>query len=152
MKKWLAIALFLLIVGCTVIQPPEPGAKSSSASPQAEVGAPVSPPPTLSPPTDVPRVDRQRLMTHLQALVGERYSSSARDRVRMYLVNTLKQYGWTVTTQPFQSGVNVLARQTTDPPSTDSDTLDTLDIDFLTQTTQLVVNATTVLLDSSRHS
>lgn len=111
MKRWFAIALFLLLVGCTLIRHPGSGVKAPNSSPQAEVAIPTSPPRSRLPSANVPRVDQQRLVAHLQALVGERYSEANRDRVRTYLVKTLKQYGWTVTTQAFQGGVNVVARQ-----------------------------------------
>lgn len=110
MKKWFAIALFLLLVGCNLIQHPEPVAKSP-ASPQAEAVVPTGSALKLSPPTNVPRVDQQQLVAHLQILVEERSSQTARDRARTYLIRTLKQYGWSVTTQSLQGGVNVVARQ-----------------------------------------
>lgn len=112
MKQWFAIACVLLLVGCTLIRQSGPGAETPAASPQAEVTVSTSQPATLSPPTNVPVVDQQRLVAHLQALVGERYSQAARDRARTYLVNTLKSYGWTVTIQAFPGGANVVAQQT----------------------------------------
>lgn len=116
MKRWFAIALFLLLVGCTLVRHPGAGVKAPISSPQTEVAIPTSPPNRLWPPANVPLVDQQRLVYHLQALVGERYSEVDRDRVRTYLVNTLKQYGWTVTTQSFPGGVNVVAQQREENP------------------------------------
>jgi len=109
--KWLAIAL-LLFIGCTPAQNAE--VTQTSTSPPAIV-TPSSPPLKLSPPNQPPAVGQQQLVRHLKAIVGERYFDADRDRTRNYLIRSLKQFGWQVTTQSFGSGVNVIARQAMKP-------------------------------------
>lgn len=117
-KRWVPIALLLLLVGWVLVWRLRPVTQSSH--PQTEVTVPAHRPLELFAPTHVPLVDQQRLVTHLQALIGERHSQAGRDRARSYLVNTLRQYGWTVTRQPFPGGVNVVARPAAKKPDADT--------------------------------
>lgn len=117
LNRWFAIALCLVLIGCTFVRPSEFRAESPPPAPPMNAATPVSPPPQLSPPVDVPQVDQAQLVNHLRALEGERYSTAGRDRARQYLINTLQAYGWTVTTQSFQEGANVIARSTPATPT-----------------------------------
>lgn len=117
MKWWWAIALLILLIGCSWLEgnsnfktQPSP---TTSTPTQSTVATPQGP--TLAPSVNVPRVDEARLVAHLQALAGERYTRAERDRARNYLINTLQDFGWTVTTQSFPTGVNVIAQQPAKP-------------------------------------
>jgi Zn-dependent M28 family amino/carboxypeptidase len=111
MIRWWAIALMLLLVSCAVLRGREHSTPTSIVTPTAQVAVAPTPSPQLVPPQNAPKVDQQQLWTHLQALTGERYTQLERDRVRKYLIQTLKTAGWSVTTQSFPTGTNVIARQ-----------------------------------------
>jgi hypothetical protein len=109
-----AIALLLLFMACGAGRDAQPELRSSVPS-GAEVTPVVLPVPQLSAPVRVPQVDAKRLVTHLQALQGDRVSPTGRDRTRTYLVNTLEASGWTVTLPAFPGGANVVARSPNAP-------------------------------------
>lgn len=64
----------------------------------------------------VPPVSAEKLFAHIKALAKERYTDSDRDRARNYILQVLQTSGWSPTLQPFEGGVNVLAKR----PGTDS--------------------------------
>ncbi|BDM83428.1 peptidase M28 (plasmid) [Acaryochloris marina MBIC10699] len=58
----------------------------------------------------------ERLLADLNALDFERYTTAELQRARTYITQTLTTAGWTVSEQPFDTGVNVVAeRPGTDP-------------------------------------
>lgn len=120
MKHWLAIAVFWVLVSCTVVPLSRQVTHSPLPSPPETTVATQSAP-QLAPPANVPTVATAQLVAHLQALVGERYTQRDRDRVRTYLIKRLTEYGWAVTTQAFQGGVNIVAQEA--KPNTNNNTL-----------------------------
>lgn len=112
-RSW-AIALLLLFVACNPVRHSTPEVRSPAPTP-AEVSSEIPPAPLLSAPVNVPQVDAKRLVAHLQALQGDRFSPGGRDRARTYLVNTLKETGWMVTPAVFPGGANVVARSPNAP-------------------------------------
>jgi hypothetical protein len=64
----------------------------------------------------LPKVDGDRLWRNLEFLTGERYQDEDRDRIRKYLLEQLKEMGFSPVLQPFDGGVNVFAeRKGSDP-------------------------------------
>ncbi|HEY9851369.1 MAG TPA: M28 family peptidase [Leptolyngbyaceae cyanobacterium] len=58
----------------------------------------------------------EKLFAHIKALGKERYTDADRDRARNYILQVLKTSGWSPTLQPFEGGVNVVAKRPgTDP-------------------------------------
>ncbi|WP_299414536.1 M28 family peptidase [Acaryochloris sp. IP29b_bin.148] len=124
-KVWIlgAIAcLFVLFLSC---QSPRPVAQTPSTAPSPESAAspPTSSSPTVSPvaPPSVasappPIVSGKRLIADLKALNFERYTAAELQQTRAFITQTLTAAGWTVSEQPFETGVNVVAeRPGTDP-------------------------------------
>ncbi|MDX2244746.1 MAG: M28 family peptidase [Leptolyngbyaceae cyanobacterium bins.302] len=110
-KGWWAIVLVVVLMGCSLFQDGGTNPRSSSSqSPQPQASVPVVQTPQLVAPSNPPTVNQEQLVAHLQALAGERYTKADRDRTRTYLANTLKDNGWAVTVEAFQSGANVVAR------------------------------------------
>jgi hypothetical protein len=73
-------------------------------------------PTAIAPVINVPKVDPQRLMAHVQALAFERHRDSDRYQAREYLLQALTEAGWKPYLQVFSQGVNVAAeRSGTDP-------------------------------------
>lgn len=63
-----------------------------------------------------PLVNGDRLMADLNALNFERYTTAELKKTRAFMAQTLSASGWTVTEQPFETGVNLVAeRPGTDP-------------------------------------
>jgi len=115
LNHWFAIALVLLLLGCIPETPPSSGPQLPSTPPDQGTASATSIP-ILSSPTNVPLVDQNQLVDHLKALTGERFNSTEREDARNYLVKTLKDYGWTVSTQVFPGGVNVIAKHPNHSP------------------------------------
>ena len=113
-RVWaIALGLGLFIAGCTV-SPDLTTALPPSPSPSPLEIAPTPTESTvntfaLASPEQIPRIDPTRLARQLQAVVGERYLEPDRDRIRQFLIKTLKAEGWIVETQAFSGGMNVLA-------------------------------------------
>lgn len=85
----------------------------SLASPSLASPAPPSPlmrPPRPSSDPDPWDLTQPDLERHLTALVGERLTSTQRDRTRRYLRQVLEERGWSVREQLFNTGVNVIAQ------------------------------------------
>lgn len=64
--------------------------------------------PANSPPN--PEIDPEQIWSHLESLVGERYTENHREFTRNYLIKQLKQFGLTPTLQTFEQGVNIVAK------------------------------------------
>ncbi|WP_299491904.1 M28 family peptidase [Acaryochloris sp. IP29b_bin.137] len=114
-KIWVLSAIACLFVIVTACQSPRPVAQPSSPSPSPESSpvaspsiSPALPPPVSEPP---PIVSRERLMTDLKALNFERYTAAELQKTRAYIAQTLTSAGWTVSEQPFDTGVNVVAER-----------------------------------------
>ncbi|MFM7424430.1 MAG: M28 family peptidase [Elainella sp.] len=56
-------------------------------------------------------VEAERLLSDLEALTVERYSSQARQQARDYIRQQLEAAGWTVQEQPFENGINLYAER-----------------------------------------
>jgi Zn-dependent M28 family amino/carboxypeptidase len=70
----------------------------------------------IAPAINVPKVDPQRLMGHVQALAFARHSDRDRYQAREYILQALTEAGWKPYLQVFRQGVNVVAeRSGTDP-------------------------------------
>ncbi len=106
----IALILILVITSCTILNSGNPPFPETSTPSPAITQSPT-PSITLSLPTTIPQVDRERLVHHLQVLNFERFSSRGRDRARAYLAQTLTGYGWKVETQPFANGINLIAQR-----------------------------------------
>lgn len=72
---------------------------------------------TDKPSMTAPKIDGNRLFSHVQSLAYERVNDSDRDRARTYISQTLEEYGYAVTSLPFDGGVNLVAER----PGTDPD-------------------------------
>lgn len=111
MKGWFWAAVLTiagLMYGCAAV-PEAPAPTPTPVTLAPPVVTPASPLPTL-------KIDPEQLFRHVQALNFERYREADRDRARSYLVEQLQQTGWQTELQPFQGGVNVVARRSPRPP------------------------------------
>lgn len=61
-------------------------------------------------------IDRQQLWNHVEAIAGERYQEVDRQATRDYLIQQLESFGFSPSLQPFEQGVNIVAKR----PGTDS--------------------------------
>ena len=65
---------------------------------------------------NIPKVSKQKLLAHVQALNYRRYTENERSRTRNYLIKSLQQFGWKPELQKFEGGVNIFSqRPGTDP-------------------------------------
>ncbi len=122
-RLWLALCLAVALgalVGWawhTATQP-TPFLVSSSSPPTQELLT-ASPRPAASADRRIPSpptVDPTRLLAHVKALAFVRRTEAERSRARAYLSQALTSLGWSPTSQPFDSGLNLLAqRPGTDP-------------------------------------
>lgn len=87
--------------------PPSPRPLETIASP-----SPSSPEPMLTPMSEAaPRVDGDRLFETVKALASPRFDPGDRDRARQYLKQQLEAAGWTVESQVFDGGINLIAQR-----------------------------------------
>ncbi|MEB3280212.1 MAG: M28 family peptidase [Lyngbya sp.] len=56
------------------------------------------------------KIDPEQIWSHLENLVGERYTENYREFTRNYLIKQLKQFGLTPSLQTFEQGVNIVAK------------------------------------------
>lgn len=119
-KIWVLGAIACLFVLFSACQSPRPIAQPPASTPSpvpesSPVASPaLSPPPT--PPAPPPIVNGERLMADLKALNFERYTPAELKKTRDFITRTLIAAGWTVSEQPFDTGVNIVAeRPGTDP-------------------------------------
>jgi Zn-dependent M28 family amino/carboxypeptidase len=59
----------------------------------------------------VPRVNADRLLADLQALAGDRFSETGRNRARQYIMQSLLAAGWTPQQHEFIGGINLYAER-----------------------------------------
>ncbi len=122
MKKWLWLALLVLVVAVVVGNSGFfVGAKHSPSDivnyPANELPAKVEKSPAAAKPViTTPEVSADELFAHINKLNFKRYTSAERSRTRTYITTSLQKLGWTPTLEPFEGGVNVFAqRQGTNP-------------------------------------
>ena len=128
-RRWVCVVLFVLALGWGVLS--SQGWQSALITDVAvkqftrEAGQPEqltqqtpSPieqaalePTAIAPAINVPKVDPQRLMAHVQGLAFERHSDSDRYQAREYLLRALTEAGWKPYLQVFSQGVNVVAER-----------------------------------------
>lgn len=60
---------------------------------------------------DLPSIDSQRIWADVAALSFKRYSEPDRQRAREYILSELEQAGWQPQPQPFEGGINIVARR-----------------------------------------
>ena len=58
-----------------------------------------------------PKINKNRLISHINALNFERYEDASRNQARDYIINNLKKFGWSPTIQNFEFGVNIVAEK-----------------------------------------
>lgn len=122
MRKLIFLLLFLGVIAGLLL-----GSFYPNKSIQLQIKSPTNSPHTASQPmTNDPKVSSpiytqiqinpQRLYSHLEAIVGERYSEFDREYIRNYLVNQLQEFGFSPNLIPFETGVNIWAKKNgTDP-------------------------------------
>ncbi len=113
MKKW--IWLMVLVVMTVVVV----GSRGSTffqqpPSPEIVQSVPVQ---TPEPQPEFQEVDTnlqvsgERLLTHIQQLNFQRYTTTERSRTRTYITTELKKFGWTPKLENFDNGVNIFAER-----------------------------------------
>lgn len=118
-KAWILSAIACLFVVFMSCQSPRPVAQSPPVSPSPEAAPEASPPDAPSPTTaplpvtaePPPIVNGDRLMADLNTLNFERYTTVELKKTRAFMAQTLSASGWTVTEQPFETGVNLVAER-----------------------------------------
>jgi len=113
MKKW--IWLMVLVVMTVVVvgsrgstffqQPPSPEIVQS-----VPVQTPEPQPESQEVDTNL-QVSGERLLTHIQQLNFQRYTTTERSRTRTYITTELKKFGWTPKLEKFDNGVNIFAER-----------------------------------------
>ncbi|MFP4651040.1 MAG: M28 family peptidase [Phormidium sp.] len=89
-------------------------APTSSPTPPEMIASPSvpSPEPMLDSLSEAaPSLDGDRLFETVKALAGPRFDPGDRDRARQYLKQQLEAAGWTVESQTFDGGVNLIAQR-----------------------------------------
>ncbi|NJM65807.1 MAG: M28 family peptidase [Acaryochloris sp. RU_4_1] len=120
-KIWVLSAISCLLVLFTACQTPQPITQTADtaatpASTIVDTPTASSPSTSATPSAPTPIVNRERLMTDLQALNFERYSDTQLQKARAYLTQTLTAAGWLVSEQPFATGINLVAEQPGNDP------------------------------------
>ncbi|WP_066378238.1 M28 family peptidase [Anabaena sp. CA = ATCC 33047] len=114
-KIWLALLVLVAIVivggrGSTFFE--------QRYSPKIVESVPVvtpSPQPEFEEVNNAPQVSIDKLLTHIQKLNFQRYTTTERSRTRTYIINELRKLGWQPKLEKFTEGVNIFAeRQGTD--------------------------------------
>lgn len=124
MKHLIWIALFVLAMigvvgwgsgsGSLQYLPPAPQVHQERSVSQNPVAS-MSPIPDSGEVVAFP-VDPTLLWRHLEALAGERYAETDRERTRQYLSQQLRSWGFSPVLQSFAEGINVVAER----PGTDA--------------------------------
>lgn len=116
MKKWIWLALLVLLAvaivgsrGGTFFEP--------RSSPIIVENTPLETP-KLQPTKTILPVSADKLLTHIQKLNFQRYTTAERSRTRSYIISELRKLGWTPKLEKFANGVNIFTeRQGTDKTS-----------------------------------
>ena len=120
-SRWIQVLVLgaIALISVVLVAPERlPNLSASSPSPSVQVNPMPQPSPNTVPIPQVPapQVSTERLMGHVAALNFVRHSEAERQRTRDYLAQELQAAGWSLTEQPFETGVNVKAqRPGTDP-------------------------------------
>ncbi len=62
-------------------------------------------------------INQDQIWSHLENLVGERYTENHREYTRHYLIKQLQKFGFSLDLQPFEEGINIVAKRATDDPN-----------------------------------
>jgi Zn-dependent M28 family amino/carboxypeptidase len=122
-KQWIKIFLWIgitmgIIIGCYDVFSPS---KIDSIPLNSPIQVTPSPSPSPSPSVSgispqLNTIDPDQLWSHVQALVGERYQNSDRERVRNYLIQQLELLKLSPSLQSFEQGINIVTKRPgTDP-------------------------------------
>ena len=106
---WLLLACLAggAIVCCSTLVPPPPKTHVPAFAPVTS---------KTSPTQSAYEANGDRLLEYVNDLAFVRYSDEERRRTRAYLAKTLADFGWPSEEQPFEGGVNLVARRAgTDP-------------------------------------
>lgn len=107
----LILTIAIVVVGMDYFQKLSPATNTQTA-PKTIENISQSSPTNI----DAPKIDRTRLMSHLNALVGERYTESDRIPAREYIAQQLEAAGYSPIQQTFENGINIFAEKPgTDP-------------------------------------
>ncbi|ODG98284.1 peptidase M28 [Nostoc sp. KVJ20] len=113
MKKWIWLMLLVLMAVAVV------GSRSSTffeqrPSPEIVERIPVETPQPQPEPKKVdsaPQVSADRLLTHVQKLNFQRYTTKERSLTRTYITTELTKLGWKPKLENFSDGVNIFAER-----------------------------------------
>lgn len=62
-------------------------------------------------------INPDQIWSHLENIVGERTTENHREFTRNYLIEQLQKFGFSTDLQPFEQGVNIVAKRSTDDPN-----------------------------------
>ncbi|MEL7038329.1 MAG: M28 family peptidase [Cyanobacteria bacterium J06592_8] len=65
-----------------------------------------------------PKINPDLIWSHLENIVGERYTEYYREFTRNYLVEQLQNFGFYPSFQTFENGINIVAKRPQDEPQT----------------------------------
>ncbi|BAY73691.1 peptidase M28 [Nostoc linckia NIES-25] len=112
MSKWIWLMLLALM---TVAMVASTGSTFFEQRPSPEIvqSVPVQTPaqPESQEVESTLQVSGERLLTHIQNLNFQRYTTTERSRTRTYITNELKKFGWTPKLEKFSDGVNIFAER-----------------------------------------
>ncbi|MHC0068779.1 peptidase M28, partial [Nostoc sp. UIC 10890] len=113
MKKWIWLMLLVLMAVAVV------GSRGSTffeqrPSPEIVQSIPVETPqpqPELQEVDNALQVSADRLLTHVQKLNFQRYTTKERSLTRTYITTELTKLGWKPKLEKFSDGVNIFAER-----------------------------------------
>ncbi|BCL35058.1 M20/M25/M40 family metallo-hydrolase [Nostoc sp. MS1] len=113
MKKRIWLTLLVLVVVVIV------GSRGSAffeqrSSPKITESVPITTPQPQPEPQKTMndlQVSDDRLLAHIQKLDFQRYTIEERSRTRAYIINKLREFGWTPKLEKFPHGVNISAER-----------------------------------------
>lgn len=113
MKKRIWLTLLVLVIVVIV------GSRVSAffeqrSSPEIVENVPITKPQSQPESQEVNKelqVSNERLLAHIQKLNFQRYTIEERSRTRTYIINKLREFGWTPKLEKFPNGVNVFAER-----------------------------------------
>lgn len=65
-------------------------------------------------------INPDNIWNDLETLVGERYTNRDRELTRNYLIENLQNLGFLTSLQPFEQGINIIAKRPQDDPETET--------------------------------
>ena len=114
MKKWIWLILLLMLVVVAVANDSfflKPQSTNVSAVKSSKIDEQPQPQISSLPVKNYPQVSEVKLLTHLQKLNFQRYTSAERRRTRIYITNELRRLGWEPKLEKFPQGVNIFAER-----------------------------------------